>query len=135
MEVQILGPSCADCLILELLVLPSPSEFGIRGARVEKITTPHKMARLMSGEPRGLGVNGRLVPPLRKRASGSSPHIESGDQSCVWKSTTWMSFRRRVSLAPSAEASKPRSTTISTTFCPISTQRSRARSTTTPPTR
>lgn len=61
MQVQILGPSCANCLKLEMLVLQTLTDLGIRDARVEKLTTPREMERLMSGEPPGLVINGQLV--------------------------------------------------------------------------
>jgi hypothetical protein len=61
MEIQILGPSCANCLKLEVLVLQTLTELGIHDARVEKITTPREMERWMTGEPPGLVINGQLV--------------------------------------------------------------------------
>ena len=61
MYVQILGPSCANCLKLEMLVLQTLTDLGLREARVEKITTPREMERLMSGEPPGLVIDGQLV--------------------------------------------------------------------------
>lgn len=61
MEIQVLGPSCANCLKLETLVVQTLTELGIQDARVEKITTPREMERLMSGEPPGLIINGQLV--------------------------------------------------------------------------
>ncbi len=61
MHVQILGPSCANCLKLEMLVLQTLTDLGIREARVEKVTTPREMERLMSGEPPGLVIDGQLV--------------------------------------------------------------------------
>ncbi len=61
MQLQILGPSCANCLKLELLVLETLAELGIRDVRVEKVTTPREMERLMSSEPPGLVIDGQLV--------------------------------------------------------------------------
>jgi hypothetical protein len=61
MLIQILGPSCANCLRLEMLVMKTLTELGIRDVKVEKVTTPHEMEHLMSGEPPGLVVNGQLV--------------------------------------------------------------------------
>lgn len=61
MQVQILGPSCANCLKLEMAVLETLTELGIRDVRVEKITTPRELERLMSGEPPGLVIDGQLV--------------------------------------------------------------------------
>lgn len=61
MEIQVLGPSCANCLKLEMLVMETLTELGVRDARVEKVTTPREMERLMSGDPPGLVMNGQLV--------------------------------------------------------------------------
>jgi len=61
MEIQILGPSCANCLKLEMLVMRTLTELGNRDARVEKVTAPREMEQLMSGEPPGLVVNDQLV--------------------------------------------------------------------------
>jgi hypothetical protein len=61
MNIKILGPSCANCLKLELLVMQTLTELGIRDARVEKITTPREMERLMSGDPPGLAIDEHLV--------------------------------------------------------------------------
>ena len=61
MEIQVLGPSCANCLKLEMLVMETLTELGLREARVEKITTPREMEHLMAGDPPGLVINGQLV--------------------------------------------------------------------------
>ncbi len=61
MEIQILGPSCANCLRLEMLVMEVLTELGQREAHVEKITTPRELERAMIGEPPGLVINGQLV--------------------------------------------------------------------------
>jgi Thioredoxin domain len=61
MEIQVLGPSCANCLKLEMLAMETLSELGWREARVQKITTPREMERLMTGDPPGLVINGQLV--------------------------------------------------------------------------
>lgn len=61
MEIQVLGPSCANCLKLEMLVMETLTELGLRDARVEKVTAQHEMERLMTGEPPGLVINGQLV--------------------------------------------------------------------------
>ncbi len=61
MHIQILGPSCANCLKLEMLVMQALTDLGIRDARVEKITTPREMDRLMAGDPPGLVINEQLV--------------------------------------------------------------------------
>jgi Thioredoxin domain len=61
MEIQILGPSCANCLRLEMLVMQTLTELGLREARVEKITTPRELERTLTGDPPGLLINGQLV--------------------------------------------------------------------------
>jgi hypothetical protein len=61
MHIQILGPSCANCLRLEVLAMEALTELGLRDAHVEKITTPREMERLMTGDPPGLVINGQLV--------------------------------------------------------------------------
>ena len=61
MEIKILGPSCANCLKLEVLVMQALTELGVRDARFEKITTPREMERLMTGDPPGLVINSQLV--------------------------------------------------------------------------
>jgi hypothetical protein len=44
-----------------MLVMQTLTELGIRDARLEKITTPREMERLMTGDPPGLVINGQLV--------------------------------------------------------------------------
>jgi len=61
MEIQVLGPSCANCLKLEMLVMETLTELGMRDARVEKITTPREMEHLLVGDPPGLVISGQLV--------------------------------------------------------------------------
>ncbi len=61
MDIQILGPGCANCLKLEMLVFETLTELGLRDAHVEKISTPREMERLMLGDPPGLVINGQLV--------------------------------------------------------------------------
>ena len=61
MEIQVLGPSCANCLKPEMLVMDALTQLGIRDAHIEKITTPREMEHLMSGEPPGLAINGQLA--------------------------------------------------------------------------
>jgi len=61
MEIKVLGPSCANCLKLEMLVMKTLTELGHRDTRVEKVTTPREMEHLMSGDPPGLVINGHLV--------------------------------------------------------------------------
>jgi hypothetical protein len=48
-------------LKLELRLMETLTELGTRDARVEKITTPREMERLMTGDPPGLVINGQLV--------------------------------------------------------------------------
>lgn len=61
MQIKILGPSCANCLKLEVLVLQALQELGIREARVEKIAVDREMERYLTGNPPGLVVNEQLV--------------------------------------------------------------------------
>ncbi len=61
MEIQILGPSCANCLRLEMLVMQTLTELGLREARVAKIATPRELERALTGDPPGLVINGQLV--------------------------------------------------------------------------
>ncbi len=61
MEIQILGPSCANCLRLEMLVMETLTELGLREAHVEKITTPRELEQALTGDPPGLLMDGQLV--------------------------------------------------------------------------
>lgn len=61
MDIQILGPSCANCLRLEMLTMETLTELGIRDARIQKITVPREMEKLMTSDPPGLVINGQLV--------------------------------------------------------------------------
>lgn len=61
MDVQILDPSRANCLRLEMLVIKTLTELDMRDAHVEKITTPREMEHLMTGDPPGLVINGQRV--------------------------------------------------------------------------
>lgn len=68
MDVKILGPSCANCLKLELMVMDVLQELGVE-ATVEKVADPKAIQRWMEGEPPGLVINGTLasngvVPPV-----------------------------------------------------------------------
>ena len=58
MDIQILGPGCANCLKLEMLVMETSTERSIREARVDKVLTLCEMERLMTGNPPGLVING-----------------------------------------------------------------------------
>ena len=44
-----------------MLVQQTLTDLGIQDARVEKVTTPREMERLMAGEPPGLVIDGQLV--------------------------------------------------------------------------
>jgi hypothetical protein len=72
MHIQILGPSCANCLKLEVLAMETLTELGIRDARVEKITTPREMEHLMSGDPPGLVIDGQWGLVGRKRPANQN---------------------------------------------------------------
>jgi hypothetical protein len=61
MDIKILGPSCAKCLKLEMLVMQTLTELGFRIARVERISMPREMERLMTGDPPGLVIGEQLV--------------------------------------------------------------------------
>ncbi len=61
MEIQILGPSCANCLRLEMLVMETLTELGLREAHVEKITAPRELEQALTGDPPGLLIDGQLV--------------------------------------------------------------------------
>ncbi|MCL4396467.1 MAG: thioredoxin family protein [Chloroflexi bacterium] len=37
------------------------TELGRRDTRVEKVTTPREMERLMTGDPPGLAIDGQLI--------------------------------------------------------------------------
>ncbi len=61
MDIKILGPSCANCLRLEMLVMQTLGELGIREAAVEKITGDREMEHYLTGDPPGLVINEQLV--------------------------------------------------------------------------
>ncbi len=61
MHVQILGPGCANCLKLEVVVMQVLTELGFHDVQVEKVSTLREMERLMSGDPPGLVIDGQLV--------------------------------------------------------------------------
>jgi len=61
MKIQVLGPSCANCLKLEMRVMEALTELGILDAQVEKVTVPREIERLMTGDPPGLVINDQLV--------------------------------------------------------------------------
>jgi hypothetical protein len=61
LHIKILGPSCANCLKLEVLAMETLKEIEVRDATIEKVTAQHDMERLMTGEPPGLVINGQLV--------------------------------------------------------------------------
>lgn len=61
MKIKILGPSCANCLKLELLVMQTLQELGIREATVEKVAIARQIEHYLTGEPPGLVINEQLV--------------------------------------------------------------------------
>ncbi len=61
MKVKILGPSCANCLKLELLIMQVLEELGIRDASVEKVAAEREFERYLTGEPPALVINEQLV--------------------------------------------------------------------------
>jgi hypothetical protein len=61
MKIKILGPSCANCLRLELLVMETLEELGIREATVEKVAVEHAIEHYLTGDPPGLVINEELV--------------------------------------------------------------------------
>ena len=66
MNVKILGPSCANCLKLELLVMQVLTDMGVRDATVEKVAAERQMEHYLTGEPPGLVINELLVWSGRK---------------------------------------------------------------------
>jgi hypothetical protein len=61
MDIKILGPSCANCLKLEVLVIQTLGELGIHEATVEKVTVYREMEHYLTGAPPGLVINEQLV--------------------------------------------------------------------------
>jgi hypothetical protein len=61
MNVKILGPGCANCLKLELLVMQTLETLGVGDATVDKIAAEREMERYLTGEPPGLVINEHLV--------------------------------------------------------------------------
>jgi hypothetical protein len=61
MDIKILGPSCANCLKLEVLVMQTLGELGIRDAAVEKVRVDREMEHYLTGAPPGLVINEQLV--------------------------------------------------------------------------
>ncbi len=61
LHIKILGPSCANCLKLEMLVMETLARLGIRDAIVEKIASEREIERRLIGDPPGLVVNDQLV--------------------------------------------------------------------------
>ncbi len=60
MEIQILGPSCVNCLRLHLTVIETLAELDLREVHVERITPP-ELDQELTGDPSGLLINGQLV--------------------------------------------------------------------------
>ena len=61
LHIKILGPSCANCLKLEVLVMETLKEMEIGDATVEKIATPREMEQYLTGDPPALVINDQLV--------------------------------------------------------------------------
>lgn len=61
MDIKIIGPSCANCLRLEILVMETLEQLGLREAKVEKVATDTEIERYLTGEPPGLVINGQVV--------------------------------------------------------------------------
>ncbi len=61
LQIKILGPSCANCLKLEVLAMETLTELGVRDATMEKIAVPREMERYLTGDPPGLVINEELV--------------------------------------------------------------------------
>ncbi len=61
MQIQILGPSSADCLRLEMLVRQILAEFGMHDAQVRRLSTPGGMGSTMWGGPIQLIVDRQLI--------------------------------------------------------------------------
>ena len=60
MEITILGPECARCLRLEIMVLQALVQLKTK-ARVEKVTDERVINRRLAGmAPPGLMINGQL---------------------------------------------------------------------------
>jgi Thioredoxin domain len=61
MDIKVLGPSCANCLRLEMLVMETLEGSGILDATVEKVALDREMERYLTGDPPGLVINEQLV--------------------------------------------------------------------------
>ncbi len=61
LHIKILGPSCANCLKLEMIVLAVLKEMGVRDATFEKVATEKEIQHHLSGDPPGLVINNQLV--------------------------------------------------------------------------
>ena len=61
LSIKILGPSCANCLRLEMLVMETLTEQGIREATVTKVAIDRDMERYLTGNPPGLVINEQVV--------------------------------------------------------------------------
>ena len=61
MDIKVLGPSCANCLRLEMLVMQTLDGLGIRDATVKKVAVDREMERYLTGDPPGLVINEQLV--------------------------------------------------------------------------
>ncbi len=61
LHIKILGPSCANCLKLEMLVMRVLKEMGVRDAITEKIAAEREIEYHLIGDPPGLVINDQLV--------------------------------------------------------------------------
>ena len=61
MKIEILGPSCATCLRLEVKVMQALAELGWQDATLAKVTATRDIERYLVGEPPGLVVDGQVI--------------------------------------------------------------------------
>ncbi|MGE5140370.1 MAG: thioredoxin family protein [Rudaea sp.] len=58
---KILGPSCANCLKLEMLVMQVLEQLGIQMATVQKVASDREIEDYLTGDPPGLVIDKQLV--------------------------------------------------------------------------
>ena len=61
MQIKILGPGCANCLKLEVLVMQVLEQSGIRTATVQKVALDREIDHYLTGDPPGLVIDEQLV--------------------------------------------------------------------------
>lgn len=61
LHIKILGPSCANCLKLEMSVMKVLKEMEVHDAITEKVATVREIEHRLIGDPPGLVVNDQLV--------------------------------------------------------------------------